>query len=196
MPHNDRRSLSLLGFAAVALAPLARSPSIDLAGRESSWLPFQSLTRQQQHWIATAFASLNRIWQNRVAGAPGNNAWCIFEAGDIYVQFLAPWNAKLLVGEAVSATSVPELAGILDTQAKGTLLRLGFTPPAVSPNYSRTIIVESIEDLADAARLAFNVLREVYRVADFARTTFKVKLPTSGGPGAASSRRTALAAVT
>jgi hypothetical protein len=123
---------------------------------------------------------LNRIWQNREAGAPGNNAWCIFEAGDIYAQFLAPWNAKLLVGEAASATSVPELAAILDTQAKGTLLRLGFTPPAVSPNYSRTIIVESIEDLADAARLAFNVLRDVYRVADFARTSFSVKLPTSG----------------
>jgi hypothetical protein len=127
---------------------------------------------------------LNRIWQNREAGAPGNNAWCIFEAGDIYAQFLAPWNAKLLVGEAVSATSVPELASILDTQAKDTLLRLGFTPPAASPNYARTIIVESIEDLADAARLAFDVLSDVYRVADFARTTFTVKLPTSGSMAA------------
>jgi hypothetical protein len=174
----------VLGFAAMALAPLARSPSMDLAGREASWLRFERLTRQQQHWIATAFASLTRIWQHREAGAPGNNAWCIFEAGDIYVQFLAPWNVKLLMGEAVSATSVPELAGILDARAKDTLLRLGFKPPAASPNYSRTIIVESIEDLADAARLAFNVLREVYRVEDFARTTFTVKLPTSGSMAA------------
>jgi len=142
-------------------------------------LPVEHLTSQDQRWIATAFVSLHRIWQNREASAPGDNAWCLFEVGDIYVQFLAPWNAQLLVCEAVSAKFVPDIANLLTKQTNATLHRLGFARPQTSPNYSQTIIVEGIEDLADAARLAFYVLREVYCVAQFGRATFKVKLPMS-----------------
>jgi hypothetical protein len=81
------------------------------------------------------------------------------------------------VCEAVSAKFVPEMAAILTTGGDEILRRLGFEAPEISPNYSQTIKVKGPEDLAYAARLAFRVLKQVYRVADFGLATFDVKIP-------------------
>ena len=77
--------------------------------------PLGSLTSEEQSWLATACAHLNRIYEKLEAGRPGNNAVCVFDVGNVYVQFLAPWDAELLVCEAVSAKFVPEIAAVLTT---------------------------------------------------------------------------------
>jgi hypothetical protein len=136
------------------------------------------LTPEEQSWLATTFAHLNRIYEKRAAGKPGNNAVCVCELGNVYVQFLAPWDAELLVCEAVSAKSVPEIAAIL-TKADEALRGLGFEAPASSHNYSQTLKIADVEDLAYAARLGFRVLKQVYRVADFGSATFKINIPSN-----------------
>jgi hypothetical protein len=142
--------------------------------------PLGSLTSKEQSWLATAFAHLNKLYENRGAGRPANNAVCVFDFGNIYVQFLAPWDAELLVCETVSAKSVPEVVAILTTEGNAALRRLGFEAPEISPNYSQTIKIEGVEDLAYAARLGFRVLKQVYRVADFGSGTFTENIPTRG----------------
>ena len=94
-------------------------------------------------------------------------AFCIFEVGKVYVQFLASWDAETLLCEAVSAKSVPEIAPVLKTEGDEALRKLGFKPPEISPNYSQTIKIKSAEDLGYATRLAFRVLKQAYRVANF-----------------------------
>jgi hypothetical protein len=91
--------------------------------------PLGSLTSEEQSWLTTAFANLNRIYEKRGAGKPGNNAVCICEIGNVYVQFLAPWDAEQLVCEAASTKSVPEIAAILPTEADEALRKLGFAAP-------------------------------------------------------------------
>jgi hypothetical protein len=81
--------------------------------------PLGSLTSEEQSWLAAAFAHLNRIYEKREAGRPGNNAVCVFDVGNVYVQFLAPWDAELLVCEAVSAKFVPEIAAVLTAGCGG-----------------------------------------------------------------------------
>jgi hypothetical protein len=99
--------------------------------------PLGSLTSEERSWLATAFARLNRIYEKREAGRPGKNAFCIFEVGKVYVQFLASWDAETLLCEAVSAKSVPEIAPVLKTEGEEALQRFGFKAPEVSPNYSQ-----------------------------------------------------------
>ena len=144
--------------------------------------PLGSRTPKEKSWLTTAFKHLQRIYEKRETGGPGDNACCVFEVGNIYVQFLASWDAKQLECEAVSAKFARELATVLTTGGDEALRKLGFKPPEISPNYSQTIKIEGVEDLAYAARLAFRVLRQVYRVADFSLATFKEKLPSKKRP--------------
>jgi hypothetical protein len=65
----------------------------------------------------------------------------------------------------------------LTTEGDETLRRLGFEAPGISPNYSQTIKIKGVEDLAYAARFAFRLLKQVYRVPNLGSATFKVKLP-------------------
>jgi hypothetical protein len=161
--------------------PAKRSKSQDvLVSLRPDEPPLGSLTSGEKRWITAAFAHLNRIYENRKAGRPGNNAACVFEVGKIYVQFLAPWDAEQLVCEAVSAKSVPGIVGILGTSGRRVLRRLGFMPPEISPNYLQKIKIHSVEDLGYAARLAFRTLKEGYRVADFNSATFEGTTPQTG----------------
>jgi hypothetical protein len=139
--------------------------------------PLGSLTPEEQHWLATAFAHLNRVYGAREAGKPGNEAFCIFEVGNAYVQFRAPWDSQQLVCEAVSARSVPEIAAVLTTKADEALRQLGFKAPEIPPNYSQTITIGCPEDLGYAVRLAFRVMKQVYQVMDFRPSTFKENIP-------------------
>ena len=141
--------------------------------------PLGSLAPKEQNWLATAFAYLNQIYEKRGAGRPGKEAFCIFEAGKVYVQFLAPCDAETLMCEAVSTKSVPDIAAFLMTEGDETLRRLGFEPPKISPNYSQTINIKDVADLAFAARLAFRVLKEAYRVADVNSATANGRIPIS-----------------
>ena len=59
------------------------------------------------------------------------------------------------------------------------LRALGFKAPEISPNYSQTIEIEDVKDLAYAARFAFRVLKKVYRVSDFSSATFKERVPSA-----------------
>jgi hypothetical protein len=141
--------------------------------------PLGSLTSEEQSWLATAFAHLNRIYEKRAAGRPGKNAFTVFEVGNVYVQFLAPWDAEELVCEAVSPKSVSEAAEILQADGDKVLRKLDFMPPEISPNYSQKIKIEGVDDLGYATRLAFRVLKQVYRVADFSSATFTERIPNS-----------------
>jgi hypothetical protein len=106
-----------------------------------------TLTSEEQGWLTTALSHLNRIYENREAGRPGNSAFCIFQVGKVYVQFLARWDAAELVCEAVSEKSVPEVAGILGAAGDKVLRTLGFVPPEISPIYSQEIKIKGVADL-------------------------------------------------
>jgi hypothetical protein len=136
-----------------------------------------SLTSEERSWLTNAFGHLYRIYENREASRPGKNAFCIFKVGNVYVQFYAPSDAEELVCEAVSAKFVPEVAGILGADGEMALRRLGFMPPEISANYSQKIKIGGVDDLASAARLAFRVLKQVYKVAEFSLATFKENIP-------------------
>jgi hypothetical protein len=139
--------------------------------------PVGSLTSEEQKWLVTAFAQLNRIYEKRRAGSPGKNAFCVFEAGSVYVQFLASWDADQLVCEAASAKSVPEIASILQADGNNVLRSLGFNDPEISPNYSQTIDIKGVNDIGYATRLGFRTLKKAYRVTDFGAATFRVNSP-------------------
>ena len=139
--------------------------------------PLGDLTSEEHSWLATALAHLNRIYKKRGAGSPGKEAFCIFEVGKVYVQFLASWDAEKLACEAASGKSIPEIGAILTTESDEALRGFGFNAPEISPNYSQIIEINGVEDLAYAARLAFRVLKQVYRVANFSSATFKERIP-------------------
>ena len=181
--HNNpitRRSI-FIGIAASLICVPAKSNATRTEGAVDALRPGEpplgSLSTEEERWLATAFIHLNRIYENRAAGRPGNNALWVFDLGNVYVQFLAPWNLGLLVCEAVSGKSVPEITAILTTEGDATLRRLGFEGPEISPNYSQTIKIKDVDDLAYAARLGFRVLKQVYRVTDFDSGKFMVKIP-------------------
>jgi hypothetical protein len=138
-----------------------------------------SLTREEQSWLVTAVIYLNRIFEERKDGRPGNQAFCIFDVGKLYVQFLAPWDGEELVCEAASAKTVPIIGEILAKEGSETLRKLGFDPPAISPNYSQLIKIGGADDLGYAARLGFRVLKQVFQVTDFSAATFGENIPES-----------------
>lgn len=177
-----RRSI-FIGVAASLMCVPTKSKTTRTVGAVDSLRPGEpplgSLSSEEERWLATAFIHLNRIYENRAAGRPGNNALWVFDLGNIYVQFLAPWDLGLLVCEAVSGKSVPEIAAILTTKGKATLRQLGFEAPEISPNYSQTIKIRDVDDLAYAARLGFRVLKQVYGVTDLDSGTFMVKIPSN-----------------
>jgi hypothetical protein len=125
--------------------------------------PLGNLTPEEQSWVATTFTHLKRIYEAREMGRPGEEAFCIFEAGKTYVQFLASWDAEKLVCEAASAKSVQEIGAVLTMGGDEILRKMGFEPPEISPNYSQTIEIEGINDLGYAARLALLPPRPEYR---------------------------------
>jgi hypothetical protein len=177
-----RRSI-FIGVAASLMCVPTKSKTTRTVGAVDSLRPGEpplgSLSSEEERWLATAFIHLNRIYENRAAGRPGNNALWVFDLGNIYVQFLAPWDLGLLVCEAVSGKSVPEIAAILTTKGKATLRQLGFEAPEISPNYSQTIKIRDVDDLAYAARLGFRALKQVYGVTDLDSGTFMVKIPSN-----------------
>jgi hypothetical protein len=136
-----------------------------------------AISLAEQRWLVSAFDLLKQIDQQRMKGRPSANAFCIFEAGDIYVQFIAPLDSNQLLFEAVSAQSNPEITKVLTSEKEKLLFRFGFEPVGVSPNYSQRIDINNDDDLACAARLAFRVLKEVYQVGDFDSARFKLRIP-------------------
>jgi hypothetical protein len=135
------------------------------------------LTLAENTWLEIAFTHLIRIYEKRKAGSPGKGAFCTFIVGKAYVQFLASWEAEKLLCEAASAKSVPEIAATLTTKDDEALRKWGFKAPEISPNYSQTIEIKDLRDLAYAARLAFRVMKQVYRVTEFDSATFKENIP-------------------
>lgn len=141
--------------------------------------PLDDLTPDEGKWLMTALSHLMQIHQQRGKGRPGKAAFCIFEIGSAYVQFLAPPEEQCLLCEAASAQSISQLAEILNADSEKNLQELGFSPPDVSPNYSQHLEIESDGDLAYAARLALRVFRRAYRVRDLSKGTFKLAIPDS-----------------
>ena len=84
---------------------------------------------------------------------------------------------NLLVCEAVSPKSVPQVASILTPEGDQALRNMGFEAPGVSPNYAQTIDISGAKDIVYAARLGLHVLKHVFRVADLSSARFYVKIP-------------------
>ncbi|HTA99830.1 MAG TPA: hypothetical protein VK804_05070 [Bradyrhizobium sp.] len=139
--------------------------------------PLGRLTPEERHWLATALVSLKQIFEQREAGRLGNQAYCIFEVGNLYVQFLAPWDGEELLCEVGSAKSAAPIATVFAAKVKASLLRLGFDLPGFSPNCSQQIQIRSLRDLSNAAQLGFGVLKQVYQVKDFGSATFRTNIP-------------------
>jgi hypothetical protein len=136
-----------------------------------------ALSPVDQNWLVAALDHLIKIDKSRRVENAHGNSYCIFEAGRIYFQCLAPSFGTYLRCESVSEQFVPEVANIL-TQAKRNQLvhEFGFAAPGYSKNFSQKMEIKGKEDLAYVARLAFRVLRDVYDVKDFAATQFKLTL--------------------
>jgi RNA polymerase Rpb1, domain 1 len=135
------------------------------------------LTWEEQNWLGTAMAHLMHIYQKRALGGPTGSCFCIFgfDPGHIFVQYLAPFDVEeCLFCEAVfsSFTNAP-----LTFEQENLLRYFGFAPPGASPNYSQTIDIRGITDLGYAARLAFRVLKQVYRISHFEFGKFKLRIP-------------------
>lgn len=131
----------------------------------------------ERDWLLAAYRHLDNIARNRALGWPGNSAFCIFEIGIAYVQFLAPHDTNTLVAEAVSAKSEPQLRQLLTPESERQLAAFGFDLPGPSPNYTRTVDICCPADLEQAAGLAFQVLRGVYGVRSFNLGRFTVAIP-------------------
>jgi DnaJ domain len=134
-------------------------------------LPLGEISPDEEIWLTKVFSYLSQI----AKGNRANNPFCIFEAtndvcGMVYVQFLAPEYARLLICEAVSAENNPGVAPILTLDRQRLLYEFGFAPP--SQNYSTEIDIECDDDIAYAARLAFHVLRKIYDVRNFSSGHF------------------------
>jgi hypothetical protein len=140
--------------------------------------PLGNPSPPETRWLETAFIHLKRIDQWRMT--EGSEAYCIFEAGRIYFQCLAPPHDRYLRCESVSEEYVREIAQVLTSEKKDRLVRkFGFTPPGSSKNFSRKIEIQNLFDLAYVARLAFGVLRDLYDVRDFELVKFKSSLGAS-----------------
>jgi hypothetical protein len=138
-----------------------------------------TLPVEEQNWLVAAVIHLIRIDENRDAGQPGNAAFCIFDFGNAYVQFLAPFDGKHFLCEAASAKTVPELAATLTSEKEKLLYDIGFEAVGISPNYSQTVEIESIEDIGYAARLAFRVLKQIYGVTSYGSGEFELNIPSN-----------------
>jgi hypothetical protein len=85
---GDLRSLADSIAEVGLLHPVVVSPSGRLIVGER---------REEQRWLTTASAKLKQIYEKRETGRPGNNAFYVFEAGNVYVQFLSPWEFLALI---------------------------------------------------------------------------------------------------
>jgi hypothetical protein len=90
------------------------------------------------------------------------------------VQFLAPFDGKHFLCEAASAKTAPELAATLTSEKEELLYDIGFEAVGISPNYSQTVEIESVEDIGYAARLAFRVLKQIYGVTSYGSGKFEL----------------------
>lgn len=75
----------------------AHTENVALGVLRSSEPPLGNLTREERSWLAIAFDQLKRIYQRRKTRGPGKKAFCVFEVGNVYVQFLAPPDAEQLL---------------------------------------------------------------------------------------------------
>ena len=55
-----------------------------------------AITPEEKSWLLKAFHRLKKIDEGRSKARPGNKPPCIFEVGDVYVQFLASSIEKIL----------------------------------------------------------------------------------------------------
>jgi hypothetical protein len=78
-------------------------------------------SNEEQSWLAKAFDCLKQIQARRGNGRPGNNACCVFDFGQGYMQFLVPFDNNQLLCEAVSAKSNNQLANIFTSNKEGLL---------------------------------------------------------------------------
>lgn len=140
--------------------------------------PLSDITPDEQKWLIKAFRHLKAIDEQRPKGRPDDGPYCIFEfPGNLYVQYLARYNSKVLVCESVCAKFSTEAAEILTPDKEKILFSFGFESVGVSVNYSQRFDVESDDDLGYAARLAFRVLKQAYQVTNFGSGTFKLLIP-------------------
>jgi hypothetical protein len=153
------------------------SPSPTRRGRSWKTAPFEDLTSDERAWLSLATASLNRIHAARRAGRPRNQAFCIFEVDYDFVQFLAWSNSESLACEIARLPSGPPIPNVQLTKIRCSLLRLGFIPPGISPNYSKELQITSVDDLTDAAQLGLHLLKDIYQVSDFSSAIFKENIP-------------------
>lgn len=134
------------------------------------------MTSDEQKWLVKAFRCLKAIDGQREKGRPGDEPYCVFGFGDVYVQFLASSISRRLLFEAVSAKYVPAIGEILTSERENHLRAFGFES-GLSRNYSQRINIENDDDLGCVARLAFRVLKQVYQITGFNSGTFKLHLP-------------------
>jgi hypothetical protein len=140
--------------------------------------PLGIVSPVEQGWLTSAFKCLIQIEDYRKGKTLNKSGHCIFEVGPAYVQFQAPNHASYLTCEAVSGKLVQGIAAILTPEKIDRLIReFGFVAPGPSPNFAQRIEVESRDDLAYAARLAYRIFRDVYDVSSFDAARFKVWPP-------------------
>jgi T3SS (YopN, CesT) and YbjN peptide-binding chaperone 3 len=140
--------------------------------------PLGMLSPDEQSWLTSAIKCLVQIEDYRKGKTTNKSGHCIFEVGSAYVQFQAPNHANDLICEAVSGELLPDIAAILTSEKIQRLVReFGFVAPRRSPNFAQRIAIESRDDLAYAARLAYRLFRDVYDVTSFDGAKFKLWPP-------------------
>jgi hypothetical protein len=119
----------------------------------------------EETWISLASDMLDRLRLDL-------DGFCIFSAGALYVQF-APLGSHTFVCEAVSSAYSEEARKLVKSGKLALLRFLGF---AYNPsgNYTRSIEKNSREDAGRCARLALEVLRDVYDVETYRQILIKI----------------------
>ena len=163
MPNAANRRNVVTAITAVPVA-LALSTGVAMSYRED------------RTFLETAHAHLAQIHAHREQGRPSDNAFCIFDVGDVYLQFLARPRQTDLSFEAVSEVSAPALAPLLSSK-QGLLRNLGLRKSTASPNYVRNVADTSPEGLFRLSGVALEILHKVYEVHDLKGTRWTLRIP-------------------
>jgi hypothetical protein len=162
MSIDRRRLLALTGGAAVENATGLVAAALD---------PRAALA-------AYATSLFGLIHAARHLGRPGNSAFFVLMAGEVYVQALASADRSPIRVEAASEKSVPAIAKLLSPAKRRRLGDLGFeVPGASSPNYWQDVEIDGPEKLVMAGGLAAAALVEVFDVGEADDVSAMVSIP-------------------
>jgi hypothetical protein len=108
-------------------------------------------------------------------GGPGN--FMVVSSGDIYVQFAgSPGNPNVLC-ESISAKYLPKKLKISSATVKKKLKALGFVLGGNEiETYSRTYEILTEKQAQAVAKVALQILKEVYNVANDAELQIELSL--------------------